>query len=84
MEIKIEVQDEVAAELRYLVELHSQYEAANPQESIESLLSYAAEAIADGSRRPGAWERQLLDMMGLTAECPEHETYRSEYGKPKA
>jgi len=29
-------------------------------------------SIADGRRRPGAWERQLLELMGLVAESEEH------------
>ncbi|EKI3398559.1 hypothetical protein PEJ38_004680 [Salmonella enterica] len=84
MKLEIDIHDGVAAELQYLVELHQEHGAANPQESIEGLLSYVAAAIADGSRRPGAWERTCLDMMGLVADCDEHHYYRSEYGRPEA
>jgi hypothetical protein len=60
------------------------HEAANSQKSIEELLSYLPAAVADGSRRPGSWERQILEMMGLVAECDEHHKYRPEYWNPSA
>ena len=51
---------------------------------LEDLINTVLNSIADGSRRPGAWERQILDMLGLVADCPEHHTYRATYGEPKA
>jgi len=84
MKIEIELHEGVAAELAYMVELHKEHGAANAQDSVESLLAYVASAIADGSRRPGAWERTCLDMMGLVADTDEHRYYRSQYGRPKA
>lgn len=79
MEIKIN--PEVLKELEYIVELHAKYGAANQVSSLDDLVSYVLASIADGSRRPGAWERQMLEMMGLVAECDEHHCYRSNYGK---
>lgn len=84
MKIEIELHDGVAAELAYMVELHQKHGAVNAQDSVEALLAYVASAIADGSRRPGAWERTCLDMMGLVADTDEHHYYRSDYGKPEA
>ena len=84
MKIEIEVHDGVAAELQYLVDLHQAHGAITAQKSVEALLAYVASAIADGSRRPGAWERTCLDMMGLVADCDEHHYYRSQYGRPEA
>ncbi len=84
MKIEIELHDSVAAELAYIVELHKEHGAANAQDSVEALLAYVASAIAAGSRRPGAWERTCLDMMGLVANTDEHHYYRSGYGRPEA
>jgi hypothetical protein len=72
----------VLKELEYMVELHQDCGAPNPIDSVEDLVSYVLASIADGSRRPGAWERQLLEMMGLVADCDEHYIYRSQYGNP--
>lgn len=36
-------------------------------------------SIADGSRRPGSWERSLLERMGLVTD-DEHYSYRPHYG----
>lgn len=83
MKVEIDIDDGVAAELQYLVELHHEHGAANAQHSVEELLAYVASAIADGSRRPGAWERTCLDMMGLVADCDDHHYYRPHYGRPE-
>jgi hypothetical protein len=81
--MKIEIDDNVAGELAYLVELHRQHGAPNPQQSIEELVAYVLSAVADGSRRPGSWERALLEMMGLVADTPEAADYRQQYGRPQ-
>lgn len=83
MDKPIRVHPDVYKELEYLVELHQQYGANNPMSSVEALVGYVLASIADGSRRPGAWERNLLEMMGLVAECDEHRQYRPRYGKPE-
>ena len=61
----IEIDAGVRKELEYLVELHARYGAPNPMPSVEALACYVLASIADGSRRPGAWERQMLEQMGL-------------------
>lgn len=81
--MNIEINEHVLKELEYMVELHQQYGAVNQMASVEELVAYVLASIADGSRRLGSWERQLLSPMGLVAECMEHETYRSTYGKPE-
>ncbi|MGC3873385.1 hypothetical protein ACPF7Z_08950 [Halomonas sp. GXIMD04776] len=73
---------DVHAELEYLTKLQKQHGAAIPWETVEEMMQEVAVAIADGSRRPGAWERQLLDMIGLTPECEEARHYREQYGEP--
>lgn len=80
--MQISINENILKELQYMVDLHKQYGAANAHESVESLVAYVLAAIADGSRRPGAWERHLLELTGLVADCPEHMQYRSQYGKP--
>jgi len=81
--LKIEINEHVLNELEYMTELHRKHGAPNKCESIQDLVDYILMAIADGSRRPGAWERELLERMGLIADCDEHQEYRSAYGKPE-
>jgi hypothetical protein len=78
--MQITIHPEVLKELEYIVALHREHGAPNPQESVEALVGYVLSAVADGSRRPGAWERGMLEQMGLIAECPEHQVYRPGYG----
>ena len=81
--VTLHLDSAIKAELDYLVKLHREHGAPNPQESVESLLQYVASAVADGSRRPGAWERGLLDSMGLVPDAAETEVYRAQYGAPE-
>ncbi|WP_299081266.1 hypothetical protein [uncultured Paraglaciecola sp.] len=78
--ITINLHREVLKELEYLVALHRQHGAPAQMDSIESLVNYVLVSIADGSRRPGSWERQLLESLGLVADCAEHRVYRDRYG----
>lgn len=75
-----EVDPEVYQELQYMIALHEKHGAPNPMQSVQALISYVLASIADGSRRPGSWERQLLQSMGLVADCAEHHAYRDSYG----
>ncbi len=80
MATTVEIHPEVLKELEYMVALYKEHGAPSPMESVEDLVGFVLASVADGSRRPGAWERQLLTMMGLVADCAEHEQYRSHYG----
>ncbi|CAM5208397.1 hypothetical protein OURE66S_03600 [Oligella ureolytica] len=80
--IEIEIPTEVLKELEYIVKLHKLHDAPNPQDSVHELIRFVLASIADGSRRPGSWEREILIPMGLIADCDEHDCYRSEYGRP--
>jgi hypothetical protein len=80
----IEIDAGVRKELEYLVELHRRYGAPMPMTSVEALACYVLASIADGSRRPGAWERQMLESLGLVADCLEHHLYRPHGGPPQA
>ncbi len=84
MNKSIEINPDLLKELEYMVELHQRSGAPNPMQSVEVLVGFVLASVADGSRRPGAWERQLLETMGLVAYCEEHHIYRSQYGKPEA
>lgn len=77
--IEIALTPEVLSELRHMVFLHELYGAPFPVQSVEHLTEYVLSCVADGSRRPGAWERSLLEMMGLVAD-ENHDVYRSDYG----
>jgi len=82
-QMRVSINPEVLKELEYIVQLHKESGAPNRQDSVEDLISYVLASIADGSRRPGSWERQLLESMGLVADGPEHQRYRAGYGAPK-
>jgi len=81
--IEVALSDETEAELRYLVELHGEFGAPNAQDTVAELLAYVAAAVADGSRRPGAWERELLEKMGLVPDTDQAHEYRAQYGRPE-
>jgi len=81
--MNITVEKEVLAELEYMVKLHKEHGAPQACDSVESLIGYILASIADGSRRPGAWERQMLEMMGIVADCEDHHVYRWTYGRPE-
>lgn len=81
--MKIEIDNCLVQELEYLIELHQQHGPSTYLETVEQLVGFILASIADGSRRPGAWERQLLYPLGLVANCAEHEHYRERYGKPQ-
>jgi len=78
--VQIDLNPEVLKELEYIVALHKQHGAPNPMESVEQLVGFVLASVADGSRRPGAWERGMLEQMGLVADCDEHQQYRAHYG----
>ena len=84
MNNSIKINEQVFKELEYIIELHQRSGAPNPMQSVDDLVGFVLASVADGSRRPGAWERQLLETMGLVADCDEHHLYRSHYGKPEA
>ena len=77
--MKIDIHPSIVKELEYLIELHQQYGPSTYLNSVEQLVDYILSSVADGSRRPGAWERQLLYPMGLVADCVEHEVYREAW-----
>ncbi len=79
--MNIKINPSVLKELEYMVELHDHYGAPNTMDTVDDLVAYILASIADGSRRPGSWERQLLEMMGLVSDSDEHEIYRADYGK---
>lgn len=81
--VTLQLDTDVKAELDYLVSLHVNHGAPNRFKSVERLLEYVASAVADGSRRPGAWERSLLEMMGLVPDSPVASVYRATYGEPQ-
>jgi len=80
--MQVTIDPGVLKELQYLVDLHGKYGAPIAFESVEGLVAYVLASIADGSRRPGAWERSMLESLGIVASCIEHELYRAHYGPP--
>ncbi|WP_081881754.1 hypothetical protein [Nitrosococcus oceani] len=80
--MQIEISPGVLKDLAYMITLHKKAGAPNPFDNVPDLVAYILASVADGSRRPGAWERSMLEAMGLVAECPEHQEYRANYGPP--
>lgn len=80
--MKIEIDDSVLNEFRYILELRQAHDTDDQEQTLESLVNQVLYNVADGSRRPGGWEREMINMMGLVVECEEHYTYRPYYGKP--
>lgn len=82
--IEIEFPQGVTAELRYLLDLISADQDGVVLTGIEELCAYVMTAVADGSRRPGSWERGLLASLGLVSDRDEHHVYRPSYGPPES
>ena len=77
---QVSIDPRIYAELEYMVQLHQAHGAPYAAESVERLVAYVLRCVADGSRRPGSWERGLLESMGLVADADAHHVYRSNYG----
>lgn len=80
--MQLTIDPAVAEELAYIVKLHAQHGAPNPMSSVQELVNYVLSSVADGSRRPGSWEREFVERMGLIADTPAHQEYRSHFGEP--
>ena len=80
--MRVVIDNGVLAELQHIVDLHRKHGAPNPFDDVESLVGFVLACVADGSRRPGAWERTVLEAMGLVADCPQHQLYRAADGAP--
>jgi hypothetical protein len=77
---QVSIHPRTYAELEYMVRLHKEYGAPCAVDSVEDLVFLVLRAVSDGSRRPGSWERGLLESMGLVADTDLHHVYRSNYG----
>ena len=82
--MNFEIDPEVLKEFEYIVQLHKRYGASNCCGSVQELLDGILAAVANGSRRPGSWQREMFENMGLVANCNEHQEHRSSYGEPIA
>jgi hypothetical protein len=80
--MRVTIDNSVLAELQHIVDLHRQHGAPNAFDDVESLVGFVLACVADGSRRPGAWERAVLEAMGLVADCPEHHLHRANNCAP--
>lgn len=82
--LTININTHVKKELEFLFESLSEYKNNIIQfENLEHMINFILCSVADGSRRPGAWERQLLEMMGIVPDNPIFHEYRNSYGKPE-
>lgn len=78
--IAVDVDDGVMRELELLVAQHREHGAPYRCESVPDLAAWMLTCCADGSRRPGSWERQAIMSMGLVPDTPNAAVYRQEYG----
>jgi len=76
----IEVDEQIYAEFEYMSEL---LQKDGREDTAEDIIQYVLASVADGSRRPGSWERDMLVSTGLVSDQPEHHAYRDRYGKPE-
>ncbi len=80
--IVVRLSPAVVAELQYLIRLCRDDPCSCAPGTLEDLVTHVMVAVANGSRRPGAWERAVISMLGLVSSNPEHQIYRSAYGDP--
>lgn len=78
---QVSIDPRIYAELEYIVQLHQKYGAPCAVGSVDDLVLCALRVVADGSRRPGSWERSVVEMMGLISDADEHHVYRASYGE---
>ncbi len=83
MSVAIEVDDAVFSEFKFMSKLLNKDEDNFAPDTPEEIIAFVLSSVADGSRRPGSWERQMLQMMGIVASADEHSEYRDAYGEPK-
>ncbi|MEX8139999.1 hypothetical protein AB7B51_17510 [Acinetobacter baumannii] len=88
VKIEVALPKPIVSELSYLTRLINEYDniagylGLQDTITLSDLIEYVMVHIADGSRRPGAWERQLLEMLGIVPDCDELSVYRQNYGDP--
>ena len=81
--LTITINPHIKKELEFLFKSLKEDENSHFEfESTEHLINYILSCVADGSRRPGAWERTMLQMMGLVPDNEIFNNYRKEYGEP--
>lgn len=80
--MKINVNDNVMHEFQYMAKMAAEHGSPADMDTAEEIVAYVLSSVADGSRRPGSWERQMLESMGLVVNCDAHQEYRAQYGEP--
>lgn len=89
MEVKIPAG--ILTELEYLFELQQKHYTVNPMKNTEELINYIVSpkgintilsSIAEGSRNPDCWQRDLIERLGLSTLGKEHKVCRPHYGNP--
>ncbi|GAA4492856.1 hypothetical protein [Pseudaeromonas paramecii] len=82
-EPSVSVPLEIYDEFLYMWTLYNVHGcAAGKFDTVQHLIQYVLRSVCYGSRRPGSWERGVLDAMGLVADCVDHQQYRAKYGFP--
>lgn len=80
--VSVQIDAAVYSEFVYMCELATENGSCAGYTDPSQLIAYVLSSVADGSRRPGSWERQMLEMMGLVADCDAHYEYRASFGNP--
>jgi hypothetical protein len=61
----VHIPSDIKADLERIVE--ASRKSANPMGSVDDLVSYALGCLVDGFSRPGSWESEMLERMGLVS-----------------
>jgi hypothetical protein len=75
--LNVELSDYDREELDRIIQYHQESDAPNEFHSLNDLATYVLSAIADGSRRPGSWERSIIESLGIVASHPDHQVHHT-------
>jgi hypothetical protein len=61
----VHIPSDIKADLERIVAASSK--SANPMGSVDDLVRYTLGSLVDGFNRPGSWESEILERMGLAS-----------------
>jgi hypothetical protein len=61
----VHIPSDIKADLERIVEFS--INSANPMGSVDDLVRYTLGCLVDGFNRPGSWESEMLERMGLVS-----------------
>lgn len=79
--MQIHIDDDIFREFDYMLKLHKRSGKPVLADTAEDLIRYALLTIANGSKRPDSWEREVTKRLGLIADHDTHDSYRGPSGR---